>query len=222
MAPLPPVSKVVKLVITYTVGSDTSVVNILHFRYAGTAPSQTELAAWLAGVAAEYAAHCAQCAPASVIATTYTATDLSTPSSAQYVHSENHAGTRVGTELPANVAVLVNYHINRRYRGGKPRSYLPFGVGSDVQTGQLWTTAFHDLVQTQWLQFLTNVANQAMGSGNANSTLVNVSYYWQEPPADGSPIKPGTPSTVRPTPQVDDITDTRVSTAFGSQRDRVR
>src|SRR5215471_14561784 len=121
MAPLPAVAKVIKHLLVYTVGSDTNCMNRTYWRYTGVAPTAVELSTWAFATCDIWAAHNAQLCPATVILTQAHATDLSTPSSADAVAAVSHAGTRVGGPLPANVAVLVDYHINRRYRGGKPR-----------------------------------------------------------------------------------------------------
>lgn len=40
-------------------------------------------------------------------------------------HIENVAGRNIGTALPAHAALVISWHIQQRYRGGHPRTYLP-------------------------------------------------------------------------------------------------
>jgi hypothetical protein len=80
-------------------------------------------------------------------------TDLTSSSAGQGTGGTVAAGTRVGAELAAGTAALINMQIQRRYRGGKPRTYLPVGVAGDIVAGQ-WTTAFNTLVSNSWTTFL--------------------------------------------------------------------
>ena len=147
--------------------------------------------------------------------------DLSSASGGEGASGTGSVGTRGSGELPVGVCVLVNYAIQRRYRGGKPRSYFPFGIQSDLLDGSSWSgaaiAAFHAGVQG----FITGMIGQVAGSTTI-SDLVNVSYYdgviTTTPPWRGPGFK--YPRALRAVPVVDTITSSAVAAKPGSQRRR--
>jgi len=94
--------------------------------------------------------------------------------SGQFVGSQ--VGTRVGTSLAAQIAVNVEYGIARRYRGGKPRGYWPFGVDEDMQSVATWHPAFITALNASMLAFFTAVEALSVGAMGALKH-VNLSYY---------------------------------------------
>jgi hypothetical protein len=147
-------------------------------------------------------------------------TDLSDPSGANVSTGAAHAGTRVGGFLPASSCALLNFSLARRYRGGKPRAYLPAGCQPDLGNAQTWTTAFTNAVLAAFRAFRTDVYNSTK-SWSATAEQVNISYYHQVlvgPP----PTPPVYVEQVRPTPVIDVITGESVSSTVGSQRRRLR
>ncbi|MGO9977445.1 MAG: hypothetical protein ACLP01_32535 [Solirubrobacteraceae bacterium] len=66
-------------------------------------------------------------------------TDLTSRTSARGIAESRQVGTRPGLPNGAAVAALVNFKVARRYRGGKPRLYVPFFVASDLTPGLTWS-----------------------------------------------------------------------------------
>src|ERR1700688_1626092 len=130
--PTPPlVPGVLRVIWKQTVGADVDVVTRLYFSYTGTAPSDATCLLlaeqfWLA-----WSNDLAPLAATAVVLESVDVIDLTSDTSGSAVYAASVAGTRSGGVLPGGVAPLVNYNIARRYRGGKPRSYWPFGVGGD-------------------------------------------------------------------------------------------
>jgi hypothetical protein len=123
--------------------------------------------------------------------------DLTTPTSGfgEYLH---HAtGSRGANELGAGTACLVNMPIHRRYRGGKPRSYWPFGVQTDLQTAQTWTTAFQAAVAGGLETYLAALEGLTVGT-TVLGVLVSISYY--------------AGFTIRPSPPIAGVRARNVST----------
>jgi hypothetical protein len=150
------------------------------------------------------------------------ATDLSTLSGARGIWSGSSTGGRSGGALPAGIAVLVDKTIARRYRGGKPRNYLPYGTQTDLNGATGWSSSFQSAFNTSYGNFLSNFPSEAVGTATLVAE-VNVSYYsgfasvqnpvtlrWKNIP------KP------RVTPQVDPITSWSMNPNYSSQRRRQR
>src|SRR5262245_23053982 len=117
----------------------------------------------------------------------------------------NHVGTRAGALIPVNVACVLSWHIARRYRGGHPRSYAPFGVGADVSAGHLWNTGAQQAFQSGANAFLT--AMNAITIGGSSYFLINVSYH--------------TAHALRPVPTRDPILSVSVDDRIDTQRRRL-
>jgi hypothetical protein len=132
--------------------------------------------------------------------------DLSSVSSpiGQWVGSSN--GSRLGGVLPAETALLINAHIARRYRGGKPRLYLPLGCQTDVLNPQSWSSSFLTAVATGFTNFFNAISGHTYGS-LVITNAVNVSYY--------------SAHTARPTPLVDPWTGFTINAMPASQRRRM-
>jgi hypothetical protein len=173
------------------------------------------------GVIANYTAYLAPHCHVGTTLTSLTVTDLSDPAAAISVQAAAADGGLGGDELPASCAMLVNFKIKRRYRGGKPRIYVPTGVGGNLATPQTWSPTFLSAWSADFQNLLSNIVNgiNAWGSGAA---LVNVSYYlggeWK---ADQNGNYHRVP-TARSSPHVDQVVSHAASSIIGQQRRRVR
>jgi hypothetical protein len=149
---------------------------------------------------------------------------LTSPTAGVGSAAASAVGTRAGAPLDANTAVLINHHIGRRYRGGKPRTYLPAGVGADLATPQSWTAGALSNF-TLWPSYLEQV-RQGMPGTTVLHNLVNVSYYKgsQASITGTAPYERGHTKPIVSTdpgyPIVDDITSSSVNPKPASQRRR--
>jgi hypothetical protein len=146
--------------------------------------------------------------------------DLSSPTGAEGEHAQASPGTGGVDILPGATCLLMRYVINRRYRGGKPRSYFPFGVQTDLSTRQQWGTGF--LTDIDGKYAAAHTAILALSSGSTVITdQVNVSYYEgftvQTSPSTGRATN--VPKR-RTTPLVDTIVSFSASGTPASQRRR--
>jgi hypothetical protein len=103
-------------------------------------------------------------------------TDLTSPTAAQAAVAVSHAGTRTGTNLAAGTAVLLGFPIARRYRGGKPRIYLPFFSSNDLASDNSWVTASVTGLVTAFGTFVGAIYT-AVNVWGGGPQQVNVSYY---------------------------------------------
>jgi hypothetical protein len=85
-------------------------------------------------------------------------------------------GGRSGTPLPAQVAFNCEYGIARRYRGGKPRMYIPPSITGDLDSDTTWEGSWVTTVEEAVAAMFAAIEALSIG---AMGTLkhVNLSYY---------------------------------------------
>jgi hypothetical protein len=176
MPPLADVPNVLRYILTYTVGEDVDITTRLHFRYTGGPPSVTDCISLATDAAAHWVSFLEAMTATTTTLTEVRVTDLTSATSSDGVLAVSHNGTRSGSFLPAGACALTNYEIARRYRGGKPRSYNPFGVQGDMNDGQKWNTSFTGALTTAYLDFTAAILGDTAGTTTLNA-FVSVSYY---------------------------------------------
>lgn len=177
MAPLPSVAAGLKVILRHTTGSDVDVVNRLFFTMNTTsAPTPSDLDAWCSAAKTAYDGRLPPMYHPNVVLTAIEAEDLSSSTSATGAFAASTAGTRTGGQLPAGTALVMSKQISRRYRGGKPRSYLNCGTDTDLQTPQTWTTAFTATILTHWEGFIADCEAIAVGA-ITGAESINIGYY---------------------------------------------
>lgn len=220
MPALPAVPNVLRVEIQYSIGTDLDVLTRTFWQYSGSAPTNTGLVAMATTLASDWSTNLRPLCTSAVAKTGIFIVDLSTASSATGSYSSTTTGSRSGGTLPAGTCALINYTVGRRYRGGKPRNYAPFGSDTDLNTPQQWSTTFQSAVNTGIAAFDTALI-AAAPSGTTITGQVNVSYYkgfasvqdpvtmrWRNIP------------TPRTTPVVDSILTSSCNLKIGSQRKR--
>lgn len=91
--------------------------------------------------------------------------DLKNPSTVDGTHSVDLDGTRTGAELDQSAAVACSFDPDRRYRGGRPKSFAPWGVAGDLTNSQQWGSSFLASCEAAWTNLLIELA--ATDSGGA-------------------------------------------------------
>jgi hypothetical protein len=148
----------------------------VHIAYTGTAPNDATCATLAQALWVIFGAEFCTYAGSDVSLTSVTLTDLTSPTSGQGDHIATTVGVLAGTMIGADVCMLASMRIARRYRGGKPRSYLPLGTTNVLQTAQTWAATFVSNVQLALDATRADIA-VTVASGTTLTTLVNVSYY---------------------------------------------
>jgi hypothetical protein len=217
---LPPVAGVVKVRIHTAPGSDLKALSVLHFSYTGGPPTAANLNALCTGINTAWTNRLQGATGTNIVYEGSDATDLASATGASGVATASVSGTRGSGVLPAGCAVLINKTIARRYRGGKPRTYLVAGAGSDLSGPSNWTSAFVSYVNSNWPLFIGDIKAIAT-AGITITNEVNVSYYqgFTNVPY-GSPTKYRRVPTPRGAPVVDIITGYSTNAAPASQRRR--
>jgi hypothetical protein len=217
------VPNTLRIDLRHTEEADPGLANRYFMGYTGTAPSDGDLVTYAGSIAAEWNTYLASLAVPEVALVEVVVTDLTSASSARGVWNGSHVGTRSGGVLPINACLLLNFKIGRRYRGGKPRIYAPWGSTTDLLTVETWTTSFLGVCNGGWSNFITNTSGVLAG-GTSVAGQQNVSYYaGVEPPITLPSGRVKQASKVRPGPIAPDpITSFAANQLIGSQRRRVR
>jgi len=221
MPALPDVPQVLKLRLHWQIGLDVSAVTILHWQYSGAAPTSTALHTFCANLNGATSAQWPGMLDTDTKFLGCDIVDLTSPTSGVGGDSTSVIGTRSGDPLGASTAMLTTYSVSRRYRGGKPRSYYPFGTSSDLSTRNTWDTGVVSFYEGQLAVLYTAIDSAFTGAGITPVGQVNVSYYG--PPnrtITGSTGRVRTISTVRATPLIDAVGNPLISDKVSSQRRR--
>jgi hypothetical protein len=221
MPTMQPVANVLRIRYLFAISEDLNVEAASHFYWSGTAPSPSVLLEFAEAIYTEAAGLFAPLMSGYVQLTGVRVTDLTSTTAADATYSHTTVGTRSGYALPASTCALVNRQISRRYRGGKPRVYFPFGVAEDLNDSQTWAGAFKTQVDDAHAAIDGFISTQSSG-GCLIGAHCTVSYYG--PPYT---IHTGTTGRVRMVPSakippvVDVIVSAGMSLRPGSQRKRL-
>jgi len=187
-----------------------------HIAFTGTSPSPTDLNT--------FCTHIADTSPhpwqfylntfftSQSVLTSIEAIDLTSSSGAVGAATFTLGGGDTG-QPPTNAsAVLSNWKIARRYRGGHPRTFWqPFGNAHQLNATS-WTAGQAASFAAQLFPFWAAV-EALLPSGMVSGGLVNISYFNK---AGG-----GSPPYLRPTPVQDAIIGVLVPQKIATQRRRL-
>lgn len=221
MPPLPNVPNVMKIRLIWGVNAPVNVGTNLYWSYTGGPPAAADCTSIAGQVQAAVVSDLVSLLSQNFSLQEVICTDLSSPTGATGLNATGHLGTRVGANVPISSCVLLDHLINRRYRGGKPRSYLPFGVDADLNNQRTWAAALATSVNAGWASFVTAV-NAANSGTTVMAAHVNVSYHKGftvvTSPTTG---RARNVPTLRATPVVDTITASTMNLKIGTQRRRL-
>jgi hypothetical protein len=148
-------------------------------------------------------------------------TDLSSATGAVGVstHAAIQGTSSTGAALPEETAVCVRYSLTRRYRGGHPKSFWPFGTQGDLDTPLVWGSTFLGEVNTDVAAHETALAMFTSGTTDF-SKHVNVSYYEGFTVHTGTTGRARNVQTARSSPVVDQLGAPEALAAVSQQRRR--
>lgn len=224
MPPLPAVPNVLKHTDSYLLGSATrSADTIMHWTYSGSAPSAANCASLAAAWQTEYAAQLKFLMNDNNALETTTFLDLASNTGHQGQSSSPVTGTLTGAVLPASVCVVVQHQIARRYRGGKPRTYFPWGDGGKQNGVDSWAGSFITLITTNFAAAVAAFVGSVAGATTITA-LASVSYYQGftvvTSPTTGR--SRNVPKLRSGGPVVDAVVNNVPNTKYGTQRRRLR
>ena len=223
--PLPVVPNVFKLTLAWSDGSDTKVNCVLHWHYQLAANLEVADASNIADlVDTAYTAHLNPLASGGVFLTDIRVQDLATDTGVTFDKPVSHQGTLAGDYNLQSTCALMNHRIGRHYRGGRPRSYLPFGSKAVLADQRKWNDTFVSNMNAGWSAFVASVNSEVASS--YPDQLVSVSYFhsFENVEVDpGPPIRYKRRALLRTGgPVVDNITSSTLRPVIGTQRRRLR
>jgi hypothetical protein len=147
-----------------------------YLSYSGSAPSGANCTTLASDIAAAWQANFPGTLPSTWALTEVDVLDIATDSGLSGQWTGSHPGTRSGTPLPSQCASNVEFGLARRYRGGKPRMYVPPGCTGDQQDAGHWESAYVALFTASVSQMMTAIEALSVGS-MGTLAHVNLSYY---------------------------------------------
>jgi hypothetical protein len=222
MPALPPVPGTIRVMLTQKDANDLDVVTRMYLAYTGPAPTGAQLVTLAGATSTGWLTAWATSCIAAVGLNRVDIVDLASLTGAVGADLTTHVGSRAGIPLTGATCALINKKVARRYRGGKPRSYIPFGVAADLTDAQHWTAGALTAWKTSYDGLITAI-RAAPWAGATLTGEVNVSYY----SGFASVQNPVTHrwknlSTPRLAPIVDPIISTAANPVPGNQRRRNR
>lgn len=151
--------------------------NRFYLRYSGSAPSAANCVTLAGDVETAWAAHLAPLIHHSTTLTEVDVLDIATTlgASGQWTGSTN-GSENSGATVPEQVAQNVEFNIAQRYRGGKPRIYLPPPTAGQYNNANSWLSSWVTTVNTDIAAFFAALEALSIGSmGTLTHTVV--SYY---------------------------------------------
>lgn len=221
MPALPSPGPVVHVELTFEDSADNTFGSRFFLEYTGGPPNVADMDSLATNIREHWSSDMAELQVTALSLKQVIATDLSSDMGNVGIDSTVVAGTRSGTGLLDDNSACINFKIARRYRGGKPKIFLPLGVTTDTASARTWTAGFITSVNTQWGAFIAAILGDTYTSFTLSDN-VNVSYYKgftvDTNPATG---RARNRPNVRATPVVDNITGHDLRSIVGSQRRRL-
>ena len=220
MTPVPPpASPCVRVRLDYTQADDFLAGSRFFLGYGGGAPTAGNCQTLATDIAAAWATHLASLVSSQWTLTEVDVLDITTETGASGQAEVTDAGSDSGPGTPAQVSVNIEYDIARRYRGGKPRMFLPGPAADKLQTASQWTTAYQSSVNTGIAAFMTEIEALSIGAMGALAH-VNLSYYKGFTNITNSSGRERAVPTYRDTALVDTVNGYATKLLCGSQRRR--
>lgn len=145
--------------------------------------------------------------------------DIASNSGAFGNWSGTETGSNSGSQFSANAASNIEFNLSRRYRGGKPRIYLPPAASSEAVNAGKWSDAFVTDLNTGITAFYAALAAITVGAVGVLAH-VNLSYYSGFTNVTNSSGRTRAAPKYRTTALVDSITGYSAKATIGSQRRR--
>jgi hypothetical protein len=148
----------------------------LYFSYSGSAPTAGNCSTLATDFAAAWATHISPVLAANVALNEVDVLDIATDSGLSGQWTGSDAGGISGATLPWQCAMNIEFDIARRYRGGKPRCFLPPTAAAGLADDSHWSTGTISSVNTGFAAFISEIEALSVGSVGTLAH-VNLSYY---------------------------------------------
>lgn len=148
----------------------------LYFSYTGSAPSGANCNTLASDFETAWASHIAPLLGSNCVLNEVDVLDIATHTGASGTWNGSDAGGNSGPFLPWNCAMNVEWNIARRYRGGKPRMYLPPLVASGLADQRSWSSSAITSVNDGVDAFISECVGFDVGSVGTLGHI-SLSYY---------------------------------------------
>lgn len=203
----------------YDIGSEGEGGNRFYLSYSGSTPTTANLNTLASDIAAQWETHIAPLCNTANALEEVDVLDITTDLGNSGTWTGSNDGSRSGSGLPCQITTNVGFEIARRYRGGKPRIYLPAPVvGDEIDAGH-WSTTFVTAANTGVAAFFTALEGLSIGS---IGTLqhINLSYYDGFVNVTNSSGRTRAAPKYRTVAKSDPVTGYKTSPVMSSQRRR--
>jgi hypothetical protein len=190
-----------------------------YLSYAGSAPTGANCVTLADGVESAWVTDLTPLMHDALTLTEVDVLDIATDSGLSGQWNGSEPGTRSGVYLPVQVCANVEYGIARRYRGGKPRCYFPFGCVADLLDQGHWSNTFVGGVNSGVEAFFTAVEALDVGAMGALNH-VNLSFYQGFTNITNSSGRERAVPKYRDVALLDSITGYSMKAVLGSQKRR--
>lgn len=147
-----------------------------YLSYGGSAPTGANCATLASDIAAAWASHIAGTVTTDWVLTEVDVLDIATDTGLSGQWTGSNGGGNAGAPLTSQTALNVEFNINRRYRGGKPRMFWPPASHAELEDAGHWGAGVISGFTTAVGAFFTEV--EALSIGAMGSLQhVNLSYY---------------------------------------------
>jgi hypothetical protein len=223
MPPLPPVTSPACVKVEFKTNTTAAELAGSRFflSYAGGPPDSADLNTLATVVSNGWNTNIAPSVNSAESLVSVVITDLSSATGAIGEDLTVHDGTHGGTQLPASACMVMNHHILRRYRGGRPRTYLRVGNDGDIVDADQWSSGILTSVLDAWEAWIAEII-ATTGIGVTDLAIANISYK------EGNLVFTTPSGRARNIPQprpggplVDAIQSTTPAAKIGSQRRRL-
>lgn len=220
MTPVPPpASPCLRVRLIYTQSDGFEGGNRFYLTYAGAAPTGANCVSIATAIEGAWVTDIAGQVNDEWALTEVDVLDITTETGLSGQWTGNEAGIRDGTALPAQCATNIEFDISRRYRGGKPRMFLPPPVYDDLASAGQYGADFIDQMNTNIGDFFTAVEAIDVGAVGALAH-VNLSYYKGFTNVTNSSGRERAVPTYRDAALVDSVVGYATKGMIGSQRKR--
>lgn len=219
--PTPPaVPNVIKFRITGTLPTDAAWGVGLYCGYSGGTPSPADMLYFCEGIVGAWNTYIVPFQANTVHTLACDGIDLSSDDGAGNTADVDFPGGSEDAAVANQIAGIVKFDIARRYRGGKPKMYVPgLNLGLVLDDSHWTDTAVNDIGSA--FTTMSGIIAEIATAGIALVTVVNVSRYqgflavenpvthrWRNIPA------------YRPSPLVDAVGGYTMDPLFGTQKRR--
>jgi hypothetical protein len=177
MPALPSVAKTIRCDLHFSIGPVAHNLSRFFVEYTSGPPTAADMVTLANGVMTAWGAHMAGLFPSDQALDYVYVEDLDSATGASAISTSSAVSGTSGTlSRSAQDSVLLHFGIARRYRGGKPRLYLPPFDVSFYADERSWNPTKVAAATSAWTAFISAVVAITLSAATLVEQ-VNVSYY---------------------------------------------